>query len=389
MKKGILTLAFGTFALGMTEYVMMSILPDLASAFGTSVADAGHLISVYAIGVCVGAPLSAIFLRNWELRKILILLMAVLAVGNLMFALCPNFHVGLVSRFISGLPHGAFFGTGTIVASRLMPDKQTTAVSLMTLGMTTANLLGIPLGSFIANTLDWRWIFLFNAAWATVTLLMFVFLVKGVGSLPPSRIASEFKFLKSPAPWILILFTLLCQGGCFAMYSYVTPIMGAAGLAQKYIPILMIIVGASMSIGNYVAGVLSDRFSPGKIALVVSMIMTVVLLSIYFESSSMIMSGVSVVIATACLFALSSPMQLLLLKYSPGGELLGGAAVQIAFNLGNAIGATIGGLALTKTGMPATASLYGTALAAASIFTMLLFIRRYSRKVPNVDTGKK
>ncbi len=380
MKKGILTLAFGTFALGMTEYVMMSILPDLANTFHTSISNAGHLISSYAIGVCVGAPLCAIFLRNWELRKILIVLMAILAVGNILFAMSQTFEMGLASRFISGLSHGAFFGTGSIVASRLMPDKQTTAVSLMTLGMTTANLVGIPLGSFIANTLNWRWIFMFNAAWALVTMLMFMFGVKSVGSLPRTSVAGEFKFLKSPAPWILILFTILCQGGCFSMYSYVTPIMGKAGLAQKYIPIFMILVGASMSIGNYVAGVLSDKFTPGKITLVVAIIMTGVLLSIYFESSSMILTAISVLIATACLFAMSSPMQLLLLKYSPGGELMGGAAVQIAFNLGNAIGATVGGIALSKTGFPATASLYGTALAAASIITMVFFIQKIASK---------
>ncbi len=376
MKKGILTLAFGTFALGMTEYVMMSILPDLAATFHTTVPAAGRLISIYAIGVCVGAPLCAIFLRNWDLRKILVLLMAVLALGNVMFALSPSFGMGLFSRFVSGLSHGSFFGTGSIVASRLMPDRKTTAVSLMTLGMTTANLLGIPLGSFIANTLNWRWIFFFNAAWAFATMLMFIFLVRSVGGLPRTDIAGEFRFLKSPAPWILILFTILCQGGCFAMYSYVTPIMGKAGLQQQYIPVLMIFVGASMCVGNYVAGVLSDRFSPQRIALAVAVIMTAALLSIYFESSSMLLSAASVLIATGCLFALSSPMQLLLLKYSPGGELMGGAAVQIAFNLGNAIGATVGGIALARTGTPATASIYGTILTALSILTMIFFIRR-------------
>lgn len=114
MKKGILTLAFGTFALGMTEYVMMSILPDLADAFHRSVSEAGRLISSYAIGVCVGAPLCAVFLRNWELRKILILLMAFLALGNIMFAMSRTFEIGLASRFISGLSHGAFFGTAQL-----------------------------------------------------------------------------------------------------------------------------------------------------------------------------------------------------------------------------------------------------------------------------------
>lgn len=380
MKKGIITLAFGTFALGMTEYVMMSILPDLAHSFNTTLTNAGHLISIYAIGVCIGAPLTAIFLRNWDLKKILILLMGVLAIGNLLFAISSDFRLGLVSRFISGLPHGAFFGTGSIVASRLMPSRQTTAVSLMTLGMTTANLLGIPVGSFIANTFNWHWIFFFNASWATITMLMFIFIVKGVGSLAPSKLTSEFKFLKSPAPWILMLFTVLCQGGCFSMYSYVTPIMGHVGLMQKYIPIFMILIGVAMSIGNYVAGVLSDKFSPGKIVFIVSILMSSSLLAIYFESSSMILTGVSVLIATGCLFAMSSPMQLLLLKYSPGGELLGGASVQIAFNLGNAVGATVGGYALARTGIPATASLYGMVMAAGSVISILIFLHFYSNK---------
>ncbi len=382
MKKGILTLAFGTFALGMTEYVMMSILPDLAHDFGVSVSKAGNLISAYAIGVCVGAPLSAIFLRNWPLRNILILLMAILCLGNISFAISSDFNLGLGARFLSGLPHGAFFGTGSIVASRLMPDKQTTAVSLMTLGMTTANLLGIPVGSFIANSFNWRWIFIFNASWALITMLMFIFIVKGVGSLPKTSVAGEFRFLKSPAPWLLIVFTILCQGGCFSMYSYVTPIMTNAGLQQKYIPLFMVLIGASMSIGNYIAGVLSDKFTPSRIALIVSVIMTSILLAIYFSRTNMLLAGAGVMIATACLFALSSPMQLLLLKYSSGGELMGGAAVQIAFNLGNAIGAAVGGYALARTGVPAMTSLSGMGFALLSIFVIYLFIHRFSRPTP-------
>ncbi len=142
----------------------------------------------------------------------------------------------------------------------------------------------------------------------------------------------------------------------------------------------MILIGVAMSIGNYVAGVLSDKFSPGKIVFIVSILMSSSLLAIYFESSSMILTGVSVLIATGCLFAMSSPMQLLLLKYSPGGELLGGASVQIAFNLGNAVGATVGGYALARTGIPATASLYGMVMAAGSVISILIFLHFYSNK---------
>lgn len=379
MKRGILALSLGTFGLGMTEYVMMSILPDLAHAFDCSIARAGHLISVYAIGVCTGAPLVALFLRNWPLRRILLLLMALFAVGNCLFAAAHTFGAGLAARFITGLPHGAFFGAGSIVASRLMPDRQTTAVALMTLGMTVANLAGIPLGSFVANTFDWRWIFGFNALWGVATFAAIIYLIRGVGSLPPSGIRGSFRFLARPAPWILIAATILCQGGAFAMYSYVTPIMQQAGLALRYIPLLMIVVGAGMCLGNYYSGVLSDRITPARVTLLVAVVMTISLTATYLDTFSIYTAGATVVIAATCLFALSSPMQLLLIRYSPGGELMGGAMVQVAFNLGNAIGAWLGGLPIEAGRPPQTAALVGAALAAMSVGVVLVFIRRYCR----------
>lgn len=380
MKRGILALAFGTFGLGMTEYVMMSILPDLASDFNVSISGAGHLISSYALGVCVGAPLAAIFLRNWRLNKILLLLIVVFSVGNLLFASSPNFATGLVGRFVSGLPHGAFFGTGSIVASRLMPDRQTTAIALMTLGMTIANLIGIPVANFIANTFNWRWIFYFNCLWGVATLVMIASSIKNIGSLQHTDIKGIFNFLKKPAPWILIGFTLLCQGGCFSMYSYVSPIMTHAGLSQEMMPLFMIVVGAAMCFGNYISGVLSDRYSSQRIALLVSIVMTLSLIATSFDVFSFWAAGFSIVVAAACLFALSSPMQLLLIEYSPGGELMGGAMVQIAFNLGNAIGAFVGGVALAKTGQPQSSSLTGTILAAASVIVMSRFIAKTKRE---------
>lgn len=379
MKKGLVALAAGTFALGMTEYVMMSILPDLARDFQVTVPEAGHLISSYAIGVCVGAPLVAIFLRNWPLRRILLLLMAVYAVGNVMFASAPTFVAGMAGRFVAGLPHGAFFGTGSIVASRLMPGKQTTAVALMTLGMTVANLMGIPAGSFIANTFNWRWIFYFNAVWGVVTLGLVAIAVRGIGALPRTSVRKEFNFLKSAAPWVLILTTVLCQGGAFAMYSYVTPIMRHAGLALKYVPLLMVVVGAGMCLGNYYSGVLSDRYSPSRIVLWVAVVMTASLVATWLDGFSMWTSGATIVVAASCLFALSSPMQLLLIEYSPGGELMGGAMVQVAFNLGNAVGAFLGGLPISAGHSPQSASLVGAALAALSILSTIYFIKRYAR----------
>lgn len=380
MKKGIAALALGTFGLGMTEYVMMSILPDLAHDFNVNISEAGHLISAYAIGVCVGAPLVAIFLRNWPLKRILLWLMVFYAVGNVMFASSQSFMFGMVSRFVSGLPHGAFFGAGSIVASRLMPDRQTTAVALMTLGMTVANLVGIPIGSFIANTFNWRWIFFFNAAWGAITLLAIAVLIKDIGALPKTSIRGEFSFLKNAAPWLLILTTILCQAGAFSMYSYVSPIMKQAGLALEYMPILMIIVGAGMCLGNYYSGRVSDRITPEKTTLCVTVIMTASLILTAFDTFSIWTAGATVVIAATMLFALSSPMQLMLIENSPGGELMGGAMVQVAFNFGNALGAFIGGLPISAGHPASSSSAVGAVMAFLSIFVMWYFMRRYTKR---------
>lgn len=380
MKKGIAALALGTFGLGMTEYVMMSILPDLARDFAVTIPQAGHLISAYAIGVCVGAPMVAVCFRNWPLRRILLLLTAFYAVGNLLFSLSPTFGMGLAARFVTGLPHGAFFGAGSIVASRLMPGRQTTAVALMTLGMTVANLAGIPLGSFVANNLNWRWIFSFNAAWGLLTFGAIWLLVRGAGSLPHATLKSEFRFLKSPAPWILIAATVLCQGGAFSMYSYVSPIMQHAGLAMRYMPLLMIVVGAGMCLGNYYSGVVSDRITPARTTLWVTVIMTVSLVLTAIDTFSLWTAALTVTLAATMLFALSSPMQLMLIEYSPGGELMGGAMVQVAFNLGNALGAWLGGLPIAAGAAPQSASWVGAAMAALSIAAVCLFIRRYPRQ---------
>lgn len=375
MKKGILALALGTFGLGMTEYVMMSILPDLARDFSVSIAQAGHFISIYAIGVCVGAPLTAIFLRNWPLKRILLLLMVFYAVGNLMFATSHTLGMGLVSRFVTGLPHGAFFGAGSIVASRLMPDKATTAVALMTLGMTIANLAGIPLGSYVANTFSWRWIFFFNSVWGLITLGAIALMVKRMPPLPRTTLKGEFKFMKSLAPWLLIGATVLCQGGAFAMYSYVDPIMEKAGLALRYIPVFMIVVGAGMCLGNYFSGVVSDRITPPRATLWITVVMTFALAATWLDTFSIWTAGGSIVVAATMLFALSSPMQLMLIEYSPGGELMGGAMVQVAFNLGNAVGAFFGGLPISAGHGPESSALVGTVMAAASIGVVWIFIR--------------
>ncbi len=387
VKTGLFTLAAGTFGFGIVEYGMMSILPDLAISYEVSISGAGRLISSYALGVCAGAPLVAFFLRNAPLKRILLLLMCVYAVGNLMFAVSETFQLALVARFISGMPHGAFFGTGAIVASRLMPGRATTSVAIMVMGMTVANFLGVPIGSFLANNFSWRWIFFFATGWGIMTAVCCVKLIGDVGSLAHSSAKGVFRFLRRPAPWILIGATMLCNGGAFAMYSYVSPVMVGAGMSVAAMPVMMLLVGGSMCVGNMLGGTLSDRFSPLKVSLAISIIMTVTLLATYFTRMDFWLAGASVVCVAGALFAISSPMQLLLIEYSKGGELMGGAMVQVAFNLGNAIGAFLGGLPLAHGQSAGVTGLVGATLSGLAIPLLGFFLLKV-RSAKRIDTGK-
>lgn len=382
MNKGLLALAAGTFALGITEYVMMSILPDLASGFGVSIASAGHLISAYALGVCVGAPLIVIVTRNLPLRTILMMLMGIFVAGNLGFAFAPNYSLGLVARFVSGLPHGAYFGTGALVASRIAGDgKSTQAVAIMCMGMTVANLLGVPLGSYIGGVLSWRYIFMVAVACGLITLAAIRYMVPWMEALPHTSLKGQFRFLRKREPWLLIAATMLGNAGVFCMYSYVTPLMtDVSGLSSSLIPVLMLFVGASMCVGTYYGGTLSDRYTPPRVSYYIEIIIFLSLLAIYVWASDVWISVPAVCVSTAALFAVSPPMQLLLIKYSPGGELMGGAMVQIAFNLGNAVGALFGGFPVESGAGVRYSSLVGTAFALAGVIALWLFRHTIRRR---------
>ena len=375
MKKGLYALSFGTFGLGIAEFIMMSILPDVAAGFDISLSEAGHLISAYALGVCVGAPLVVVVARSWPLRTILLALVGLFVVGNLLMALSADYWMGLCVRFVSGLPHGAYFGVGSIVASRLAEKgKSTSAVAIMIMGMTIANLFGVPAGNFLGHFLSWRLVFVIAALWGGITIWFIRRWVPVLPALPATNLKGQFRFLRRPEPWMLIAATMLGNGGAFCWYSYVNPLMTeVSGFSVGTMPVLMLLAGVSMCVGNYLGGHLSDRFTPGIVAMSMQFLMFASLLLIYFFASYGFLSALLMCVCTGCLFAVSSPQQLLLLQYSPGGEMMGGAMVQLAFNLGNAVGAYFGGLSIEHgAGLESTA-LIGSFFALLGTTVFLVF----------------
>lgn len=379
MKKSLIALAFGTLGLGIAEFTMMGILPYVARDLNISIPVAGHFISAYALGVCAGAPM-LIVARKRPLKHILLVLMALMLVGNLGAAMAPDYWLLLAARFISGLPHGAYFGVASIVAGKLADEgRSSEAVSIMIAGMTVANLFGVPLGTSLSHMLSWRVTFLLVGCWGLIVLYYIWRWVPVVEGLKDTGFKGQFRFLKTPAPWLILGATALGNGGVFCWYSYITPLLtNVSGFSAESVTALMVLAGFGMVVGNLVSGRLSDRYTPGKVGTVVQGMICILLLMIFFLSPNPWCSAILMALCTAGLFAVSSPEQVLIIRVAPGGEMLGGACVQIAFNLGNAIGAYVGGLALS--GGYRYPALAGVPFALVGFVLFAIFYKKFQAK---------
>ena len=379
MKKSLIALAFGTLGLGIAEFTMMGILPYVARDLNISIPVAGHFISAYALGVCAGAPM-LIVARKRPLKHILLVLMALMLVGNLGAAMAPDYWLLLAARFISGLPHGAYFGVASIVAGKRADEgKSSEAVSIMIAGMTVANLFGVPLGTSLSHMLSWRVTFLLVGCWGLIVLYYIWRWVPVIEGLKDTGFKGQFRFLKTPAPWLILGATALGNGGVFCWYSYITPLLtNVSGFSAESVTALMVLAGFGMVVGNLVSGRLSDRYTPGKVGTVVQGMICILLLMIFFLSPNPWCSAILMALCTAGLFAVSSPEQVLIIRVAPGGEMLGGACVQIAFNLGNAIGAYVGGLALS--GGYRYPALAGVPFALVGFVLFAVFYKKFQAK---------
>ena len=379
MKKSLIALAFGTLGLGIAEFTMMGILPYVARDLNISIPVAGHFISAYALGVCAGAPM-LIVARKRPLKHILLVLMALMLVGNLGAAMAPDYWLLLAARFISVLPHGAYFGVASIVAGKLADEgKSSEAVSIMIAGMTVANLFGVPLGTSLSHMLSWRVTFLLVGCWGLIVLYYIWRWVPVIEGLKDTGFKGQFRFLKTPAPWLILGATALGNGGVFCWYSYITPLLtNVSGFSAESVTALMVLAGFGMVVGNLVSGRLSDRYTPGKVGTVVQGMICILLLMIFFLSPNPWCSAILMALCTAGLFAVSSPEQVLIIRVAPGGEMLGGACVQIAFNLGNAIGAYVGGLALS--GGYRYPALAGVPFALVGFVLFAIFYKKFQAK---------
>ena len=293
MKKSLIALAFGTLGLGIAEFTMMGILPYVATDLGISIPVAGHFISAYALGVCFGAPM-LLLARKRPLKQILLVLMALMIVGDICASMAPDYWVLLLGRFVSGLPHGAYFGVASIVAGKLADKgKSSEAVSIMIAGMTVANLFGVPLGTSLSHTLSWRATFLLVGAWGLITLYYIWRWVPQVEGLKDTGFKGQFRFLKKPAPWFILGATALGNGGVFCWYSYITPLLTeVSGFSADSITALMVLAGFGMVAGNLVSGRMSDRYTPGKVGTVVQGMICYFIIDIFTLAPSVVFDNI-------------------------------------------------------------------------------------------------
>ena len=283
MKRSILALASGAFILGAAEFVMMGILPQTAAAMQVSIPAAGHYISAYAIGVCAGT-LILVFGRKVPPKNLIILFMIIALVGNTLSAVSFNSPMLLAARFISGLPHGAFFGTATLIAKTLADKgKEAQSVSMMVTGQTVANMLGVPAGTLLSEMLSWRLAFAILAAWALMTMMLVIAWVPFVAPIKDAGIKGQFRFLTHAGPWFILMAVFCGNSGIFCWWSYVSPwLQKVGGWDSSLVPCLMVLAGFGMVIGGIAGGRLTDLWKPGATAGLSQAIATLGLLLVFF-----------------------------------------------------------------------------------------------------------
>lgn len=374
MKKSLFSLAFGTFALGIAEFGMMGILSDIANNLDITPVKAGHLISAYSAGVAIGAPI-LLFLRKLPLRSLMMLLAAVITMGNAFVALSPNYECLLIARFIAGLPHGAFFGAGAIICSRLADSgKGASAVAVLIGGMTIANLVGVPGFTFLCHLLSWRLPFGIVSFIGLSTFIAMKHWIPVLPALPDTGMKGQFRFLLKPAPWLIYAGVFFGQASVYCWLSYISPIMTeVTGFSESSMTFIMVVVGAGMVFGNYYGGRLADKFPPAIVTAIMATISIVLMPMIYMFATDKILSLLFAFAASALLFGIGGPLQYLIVRYSKGSEMLGGAGIQIAFNVSNAVAAMLGGFVIRHgfgLASPALAGMPCAILGAIALYTL-------------------
>lgn len=344
-------LTVGAFGIGVTEFVIMGLLLQVSADLGISVPLAGLLMTGYALGVFVGAPVLTIATRSLPRKTTLLVLMAIFTLGNLAAALSPSFGWLMAARIVTALAHGTFFGVGSLVATSLVaPERKASAIALMFTGLTLATLLGVPFGSWLGLAFGWR-----STFWAVTVIGLVAFLVLAAlvpadrERVVPGSLAEEFKVLARPQVQLGLAMTVLGFGGIFAVFTFIQPILvQLAGFSEAAVSPILLVFGGGLVVGNLLGGRWADRrLAPALIGSVA--LLTVAMFASGLAFHSQIGAVVAAFVLGAAAFATVAPLQMWVLQQAGGaGQGLASSLNIAAFNLGNAFGAWLGGAVITQ-----------------------------------------
>ena len=383
MPLALLALAIGAFGIGTTEFVIMGLLPQVAGDLGVSVPTAGLLVTGYALGVMIGAPIMTVLGTRISRKNMLMLLMGLFIVGNVISAVAPVFAVMLIGRVVASLAHGAFFGIGSVVAAELVaPEKKAGAISLMFTGLTVANVVGVPLGTFVGQSAGWRVTFLIVAVLGVVGLAGVAKLVPDLPKPEGVQLRHEMAALTNPQVLLAMAMTVLGFGGVFAAITYIAPMMTeVSGYADSSVTWLMVLFGLGMVAGNLIGGRFADRrLMPMLFTALGGLAVVLALFTVGAQNKAA--AAVAVFLIGALGFATVPPLQKRVLDYAHDAPTLASAANIGAFNLGNALSAWLGGIVISAGYGYTAPNAVGAVLAAAALVLAFVSQRLEHRSKP-------
>ncbi|MGI2169477.1 MFS transporter [Shewanella sp. MF05960] len=352
-RSGILiVLALGTFILGLSEFSMMPMLPLISETFASTPSQSGYAISAYAIGVVVGAPILMLTTANMKKRHALMIFLSLMFVANGLSAMATSLEQLIAFRFLSGLPHGAYFGAAILLAADIAPqNKRASYMSKVFMGLTIATIVGVPIVTLVGQNLSWRYCLAGASALALVAFICVYVVVPSIANNQPSNLLNEFSVLKNKLVWSILGIVIIGFGGVFCLYTYIADTILVVTKTPAYtISIAMVMFGIGCTLGNYVLGKAADRSALKTTGL--ALICSIVFAFAYVNASYNINLLYVVIFFIGCSVGLATLIQSLLMDVSPNGHAMIGALVQCAFNTANAIGPWLGGIAIANGAMP-------------------------------------
>lgn len=372
MHLAILALALGGFGIGVTEFAAMGLLRSIAESFGVSEPQAGTVISAYALGVVVGAPLLTVWTSRWRRRTLLMVLMALFTVGNVIAAFAPSLETLVLARFLAGIPHGAYFGVASLVAASLAgPGKQARAVAQVLLGLSVANVIGVPVATLLGDAAGWESAFIAVGVIGALTVLAILVVVPEPPGGVVVRAREELAALARPQVLATLAVAAVGFGGMFAIYTYIQwTMVDVAGIGRAWMPAVLAVYGLGMVAGNVLGGFVADRNLDGGLV-VIATLMTGILALFAIAAHNPVTAVIGLFLVGTSGSALVPGLQTRLMRYAGRGQTLAASLNHSALNAANALGAWIGGMVIALGFGYASPALAGAALAAVGLVILV------------------